>query len=90
MRPRRRMTAPPDTQPGVRHPSCSGLRTIMGTVTDEITGWRTSTRSNSGACVEIGQAPAAVGVRDSKDPGSPVLTFRNGAWAAFTASLKAP
>ena len=55
-----------------------------------MTGWRTSSYSApNGACVEAGHGPGAVGVRDSADPGSPVLEFAPAAWAAFTAALKA-
>ncbi|MGW7541375.1 DUF397 domain-containing protein [Streptomyces sp. NPDC054770] len=31
---------------------------------------------------------AALPVRDSKNPGGPVLLVRRGAWAAFVGSLK--
>ncbi|PGH44668.1 DUF397 domain-containing protein [Micromonospora sp. WMMA1996] len=59
---------------------------------DELTGarWRTSTRSssNGGACVEVADGVAGVvGVRDSKDPGGPVLVFTPPAWRAFVAHL---
>ena len=58
-------------------------------MTDEFTGWRTSSRCESGACVEVGQGGPAVGVRDSKKPDGAVLTFATSAWEAFTATLKA-
>ena len=48
--------------------------------------WRKSTRSggNGGDCVEVaGNLPGVVGVRDSKDPAGPVLTFTPDAWRAF-------
>ncbi|KKJ95839.1 DUF397 domain-containing protein [Micromonospora sp. HK10] len=59
---------------------------------DELTGarWRTSIRSssNGGACVEVADnLPGVVGVRDSKDPAGPVLTFAPRAWRAFVAQL---
>jgi hypothetical protein len=44
---------------------------------------------SNGQCVEAG--PGACGmihVRDSKDPGGPVLSFTLGQWAAFTAGVK--
>ncbi|GAA3391488.1 DUF397 domain-containing protein [Cryptosporangium minutisporangium] len=53
--------------------------------------WRKSTRSGTnGNCVEIGTAPAAVGVRDTKDGGrGPVLAFARPVWAAFLDGCKA-
>ncbi|MET7867437.1 DUF397 domain-containing protein [Micromonospora taraxaci] len=46
--------------------------------------WRTSTRSGSeGDCVEVAGFAETVGVRDSKDPQGPVLTFTPSAWTAF-------
>lgn len=56
----------------------------------EAASWRTSSRSHAnGNCAEVGQGAAVVGVRDSKDPGGPVLEFPRAAWAAFTARLRA-
>ena len=54
----------------------------------EVGAWRKSSASESNGCAEVGQAGAVVGVRDSKDPGGPVLAFGAGAWAAFLAGLK--
>ena len=47
--------------------------------------WRKSTRSNgSGNCVEVATELAGeVGLRDSKDPSGPILTFSPTAWATF-------
>lgn len=52
--------------------------------------WRKSTRSNgSGNCVEVADDLAGkVGVRDSKDPSGPVLTFTPDAWVAFINGLR--
>lgn len=53
--------------------------------------WRKSSysASNGGNCVEVARAlPAAVAVRDSKDPDGPKLIFTPWAWAAFTATLR--
>ena len=52
--------------------------------------WRKSSYSagNGGACVEIAQSPAAVWVRDSKDPGGPVLAFNRAEWSAFLAGTQ--
>ncbi|WFE41637.1 DUF397 domain-containing protein [Micromonospora sp. WMMD998] len=54
--------------------------------------WRTSTRSgsNGGACVEVADnLPGVVGVRDSKDPSGPALTFAPSCWRVFVAYTKA-
>ncbi len=47
--------------------------------------WRKSSYSGSdgGACVEVAACPSVVHVRDSKDPGGPVLTLAPDAWSAF-------
>jgi hypothetical protein len=37
--------------------------------------WRKSSRSTSGACVEVAVDGALVHMRDSKDPDGPSLTF---------------
>ncbi|NYF59652.1 hypothetical protein HDA35_005483 [Micromonospora purpureochromogenes] len=52
--------------------------------------WRKSSRSstNGGACVEVADnTPGVVGVRDSKDPAGPALTFSPAAWRAFVARV---
>ncbi|GAA2081615.1 DUF397 domain-containing protein [Actinomadura alba] len=53
--------------------------------------WRKSSRSGSSGdqCVEVADLYAAIGVRDSKDPGGPELTFTPGEWKTFTAYAKA-
>ncbi len=56
----------------------------------ELTGarWRKSTRSSGqgGNCVEVADnLPGLVAVRDSKDPGGPVLAFGPDAWRTFIA-----
>jgi hypothetical protein len=58
----------------------------------DLTGaqWRKSTRSsgNGGACVEVADnLPGVVGVRDSKDPDGPALTFSPAAWRTFVARV---
>lgn len=52
--------------------------------------WRKSTRSgnNGGQCVEVAIAPSAVGVRDSKDLGGPILAVTRTTWTALVAGLK--
>ena len=55
--------------------------------------WRKSTRSGAsgGDCVEVADnLPGVVGVRDSKDPAGPVLTFAPAAWRAFIAAARRP
>ncbi|KAB1945425.1 DUF397 domain-containing protein [Micromonospora sp. ALFpr18c] len=54
----------------------------------DLTGarWRKSIRSgpDGGNCVEVADnLPGLVAVRDSKDPGGPVLVFAPDAWRAF-------
>jgi Domain of unknown function (DUF397) len=61
----------------------------MGTVDNNTTDWRKSTRSGTnGACVEVGAATRLVLVRDTKDRDAAALAFPASAWEAFTASLK--
>jgi hypothetical protein len=54
--------------------------------------WRKSTRSGTqGECVEVADnLPGVVGVRDSKDPSGPVLTFDPRAWRAFVTGTRRP
>jgi Domain of unknown function (DUF397) len=54
--------------------------------------WRKSSYSggNGGDCVEVARAlPAAIAVRDSKDPDGPKLIFTPADWAAFTQAVRA-
>jgi hypothetical protein len=63
----------------------------MGHNLDNLT-WRKSSYSgsNGGNCVEIADnLSGVVAVRDSKDPGGPVLAFGPDEWRAFTAAVKA-
>ncbi|MBQ0904379.1 MULTISPECIES: DUF397 domain-containing protein [unclassified Micromonospora] len=52
--------------------------------------WRKSTRSGTqGDCVEVADnLVGVVGVRDSKDPAGPVLTFDPQSWRAFVTAAK--
>ncbi|GIF74145.1 DUF397 domain-containing protein [Asanoa siamensis] len=46
--------------------------------------WRKSTKTQqAGQCVEVAKVGDVVGVRDSKDPGGPVLVFTPREFAAF-------
>jgi hypothetical protein len=54
----------------------------------EVAAWRTSSHSNGTNCAEVGQGGAVVGVRDSQDPGGPVLVFGPVAWVAFLEGLR--
>ncbi|MFC4018919.1 DUF397 domain-containing protein [Micromonospora sp. GCM10011542] len=62
----------------------------MEEVNQALVTWRKSTRSNgSGNCVEVADSLAGkVGLRDSKDPAGPVLTFGPKAWSLFVGSVK--
>jgi Domain of unknown function (DUF397) len=55
-------------------------------------GWRKSSYSNNGGdtCVEVGHAPGAVLVRDTKDNGTGlVLRVPPADWSRFTARVRA-
>ncbi|WEH40364.1 DUF397 domain-containing protein [Streptomyces sp. AM 2-1-1] len=49
--------------------------------------WRKSSYSGSegGACVEVSAHPAAIHIRDSKNPEGPIVTVDTASWSAFTA-----
>jgi hypothetical protein len=51
--------------------------------------WRKSTYSNSSSnCVEVRLgSPAAVAIRDSKNPTGAVLTVTPAAWSSFTTTI---
>jgi hypothetical protein len=54
--------------------------------------WRKSSHStgNDSTCVEVAtNMPGVVAVRDSTDPGGPMLAFSPSAWRSFTSELKA-
>ncbi|MGH3838185.1 MAG: DUF397 domain-containing protein [Pseudonocardiaceae bacterium] len=58
----------------------------------DVTGamWRKSSRSNGagGDCVEVADLDSGYrAVRDSKDPGGPILIFTAAEWSAFTARI---
>jgi hypothetical protein len=45
--------------------------------------------SSATNCVEVAAAMVQVAMRDSKDPGGPVLRFPRGAWREFVEGVKA-
>ncbi len=49
--------------------------------------WRKSTASNSAGCVEFAVTDESVLIRDSVNPGGPVLRVSTAAWSAFLTSL---
>jgi hypothetical protein len=60
-------------------------------MTDQVSGWFTSSYSTSqgGNCVEVANLPdGGRAVRDSKDRSGPVLTYTAAEWAAFTAGVR--
>ena len=54
--------------------------------TDEL-DFRKSSFSNQSGCVEVAEHNGHRVVRDSKDPGGPVLVFNAHEWTAFTAAV---
>ena len=55
----------------------------------EVAAWRKSSHSMSnGDCAEVGQDGTVVLMRDSQDPGGPVLAFDGVAWGAFLAMVR--
>jgi hypothetical protein len=65
---------------------CAWRKSSHSTFSGNCVAWRKSSASNlHGNCVEV----CGCAVRDSKDPGGPVLEFSRDAWAAFVAGVKA-
>jgi hypothetical protein len=57
---------------------------------DEELAWRKASASTAnGQCVELARTVGGVAVRDSKDPGGPVLHFTRTEVAAWLAGAKA-
>ncbi|MCP2164855.1 DUF397 domain-containing protein [Goodfellowiella coeruleoviolacea] len=52
--------------------------------------WRKSSRSGgeNGQCVELAHGDSVAGVRDSKNPGGPVLTFGQAELTRFLTAVK--
>ncbi|MEU2689137.1 DUF397 domain-containing protein [Streptomyces hygroscopicus] len=53
-------------------------------------GWFKSSYSGAGntECVEAAFRPGSAAVRDSKDPGGPVIGFSDRAWGDFVAAVR--
>lgn len=51
--------------------------------------WHKSTYSGSagGDCLEVSTCPHAIHIRDSKNPGGPILTLSTAAWSAFLSDV---
>lgn len=52
--------------------------------------WRKASYSSNGGaeCVEVGNTPRAVLVRDTQDHGGPVLQFSSDTWRRFASEMK--
>ncbi|MGW5364140.1 DUF397 domain-containing protein [Actinopolymorpha pittospori] len=56
----------------------------------QVSEWKKSRHSgNGGNCVEVGQVPGLVSVRDTKDREGGTLTVPTAAWSAFLTGVKA-
>jgi hypothetical protein len=56
---------------------------------DNITGWRTSTRSMAdGNCVEVGAGTGWIAVRDSKNRDAGYFAVASRLWSTFVACVK--
>ncbi|MFG2108598.1 DUF397 domain-containing protein [Micromonospora chersina] len=69
------------------------MNEIRNSTSEQLAGltWRKSTRSQTSNCVEMAPlhtGPAAVALRDSKDPRGPVLLFNRAGWLGFIAGAK--
>ena len=51
--------------------------------------WRKSTFSAANGCVEVAGVDNQIAVRDSKNPGGPVLMFSQREWTAFVGGVRA-
>jgi len=55
----------------------------------DVQWFKSSLSFSNSNCVEVASLPAdEIGVRDSKDPGGPVLRFTPGEWRAFLGGVR--
>jgi hypothetical protein len=75
----------------IPNPPSRTRRNSVANIPDASPAWRKSTFSfGSGECVEVAHLdPHTIGLRDSKDPGGPVLTFTRGEFRAFADGVSA-
>jgi hypothetical protein len=60
------------------------MTTFGGSVDFSTASWRKSTKTQAnGQCVEVARVGDVIGVRDSKDPSGPMLTFTLAEFEAF-------
>jgi hypothetical protein len=60
----------------------------VGDVVEDGLTWTRSSHCADSSCVEVAWRDGEVLVRDSKDPGGPVLRFTGVEWAAFVAGVR--
>ena len=69
---------------GHRHRDRAGQHPAMRSEQMNAPWIRSSFSFANGNCVEVAELPGdSVGIRDSRDPGGPVLSFTRAEWAAF-------
>jgi hypothetical protein len=58
-------------------------RVVVEPISGMSENWKKSSMSGGSGCVEVRRTRSGVQVRDSKDPGGPVLHFTHAEWVAF-------
>jgi hypothetical protein len=63
---------------------------MMSVHLDDVVWWKSSRSNGNGGnnCVEVAVVGTAIAVRDSKNPGGPVLCFTPMAWESFVDGAK--
>jgi Domain of unknown function (DUF397) len=59
-----------------------------GTASDGLSWRKASISVNNGACLEVAPYAQGVAIRDSKDPGGPILRLSSRQWRAFLRGAK--